>query len=423
MTTRKRFYYYVIPSICSFVLLGIYCFIDEFFVGNRVGDVGIAAINIAFSYIAVFGALGSGLGIGASVSYSITKGAESEEKAVGYLGISNWLMLGCSLLASLPLLLFPRRILLLLGASETISKIAVSYMQISALGGLPMVFAAGLTPIVRNLGGSVLSMAANVFGILINILFDWIFVWILGWGLAGAALASIVGQIAAFLILLVYLLSHHSFHWGKGSLKTGDASKRIINIGISPFGLTMAPNLSIVFMNRACLLYGGDKALACYGVISYLTYIVLLTMQGVGEGSQPLVSEYFGLNQTKERRLVENMAFRMCFVLAAFAMVLTWFAKRRMGIFMGTSEEVGLMIARTLPIFMLAFPFSAYARIKASNLFSKEKNMKAYVITYLDPVLVILGTLVFPLFLGEFGVWFSSTFAQIVIALVALFLV
>lgn len=422
MNTRKRFYSYVIPSVLSFVFTGIYCFIDEFFVGNRVGDVGIATINIAFSYIALFGAIGSGIGIGASVAYAITKESESEEMAIGYLGIANWLMLAFSFLVGLPILLFPREILLLLGASEKISRMGIPYMQISAVGSLFMIYASGFAPVVRNLGGSSFVMMANVVGISVNIILDWLLVWVLDWGLAGAAYASVAGMVVGFVLLFFYVVRRRYLFWSRKQIVVGPAVKRILSVGVSPFGLTIAPNVSIIIMNRACLAYGGDPALAAYGVISYLTYIVLLAMQGVGDGSQPLVSEYFGSHSSRNRRLVERLAYQSCLGVAGISMVFTWFTRKQMGIFMGSSEEVGLVIANALPIFMMAFPFSAYARTKASNLYSKERNLQSYVITYLDPVFVLFGTLVFPLLFGEPGVWLSSTFSQVMLAVVAFFL-
>lgn len=93
MNNKRTFFQYVIPSVLSFALSGVYAIVDGFFVGNSIGDAGLSTINIAYPITAVLQSVGTGIGMGGSVKYSILKAAGNEKKAREFVAGATWLML------------------------------------------------------------------------------------------------------------------------------------------------------------------------------------------------------------------------------------------------------------------------------------------------------------------------------------------
>lgn len=419
---EKSFSSYVVPSVLSFALTGIYCLVDAFFVGNKVGDIGLAAINIAFSLMAIMQAVGSGVGLGASVRYSICTAQGKEKAASSYIGASFWIMTGLGVLIAVPMLLIPRTLMLALGASDNIADIGAVYMRILAAGTLLQVWGTGYIPIVRNCGGSFLSMVAVVGGCVFNIFLDWLFVWVLDMGISGAAWATLLGQTLTLIICIIYLLIKGKITFRCSEMRFLSVFKEIVGIGISPFGLTMVPNISVVILNKACLAYGGERALGAYGCMAYLVYIIYLLIQGVGDGSQPLVSSYYGAQYTDSLNRTVRLTFITSLAVALGSFLLEFFLRFWLGPFMGASADVTQVIARGLPVFAVGFFFIAVSRTCASCLYATERNLRSYIISYCEPVFILVFVLTLPLFLGLDGVWLANTAGQLCVMVLSIIL-
>ena len=145
-----------------------------------------------------------------------------------------------------------------------------------------------------------------ILGFITNIILDYTFIWMMNWGMAGAALATIIGQgvtmviSVLFFILMKTPLSLPSFN------TLFSLWKKILKLSISPFGLTFSPIITMLFMNRFLLFYGNNKDVAIFGCIGYITAIIYLLLQGVGDGSQPLISRHHGKNDFHGVKTLEN---------------------------------------------------------------------------------------------------------------------
>ena len=190
----KQFLRYVLPSMAAFAFSGLYSIVDGYFVGNNVGDAGLAAINIAYPMIALVNAVGTGIGIGGAVFVSLTRGegdAESEKK---YLGNTLMFLLGASVVCTLLLLAVYRPFLQAFGATGEVLEGAKTYSLVLILCTALQVFATGCIPLLRNFGAAVGAMLAMSGGFVSNIFLDWLFVQYMSLGLFGAALATGIGQ-------------------------------------------------------------------------------------------------------------------------------------------------------------------------------------------------------------------------------------
>ena len=190
--------------------------------------------------------------------------------------------------------IFASPMLKLLGAEHSILTLATEYIRIIAIGASMQILGTGLVPFIRNYGGSLWAMIAMLGGFFVNIILDYLFVWVYNLGMTGAAIATIIGQGATMIIAIAYSVIKKHFYTRISLKDIIFYSKYILKVGLAPFGLALTPNISLVIINRFSSMYGGEEAIATYACISYVICIIYLILQGVGDGSQPLMSKYYG---------------------------------------------------------------------------------------------------------------------------------
>ncbi|MFR8529661.1 MAG: MATE family efflux transporter [Anaeromassilibacillus sp.] len=179
MKIHKEFFRYVIPSMLAFALSGIYAIADGFFVGNALGDNALAAINMAYPLTAFLQAVGTGIGMGGAVSYTISIGNKNEKRGNQFFGMSLILLVLAGILLTVLFLLGAPAVLHLFGATGEIETLGKEYLLYISYGAIFQVLGTGLVPFIRNMGSSVTAMAAMVVGFLTNIFLDYWFVWVL----------------------------------------------------------------------------------------------------------------------------------------------------------------------------------------------------------------------------------------------------
>ena len=278
-------------KLLAFALSGVYAIVDGFFVGQSVGDAGLSAINVAFPVVSLMQSLGTGIGMGGAVLWSVRRSAD-ESAAARYVRATLWLLLFASA-AMTPCFLLAAPVMRLFGAEGAVYTYGVDYLNVIVLGAVFQIFATGAVPLIRNAGGTVFAFLTMVSGFLTNILLDYVFVWVLNAGTTGAAIATVIGQAVTAAEAVGYLLYKKLPFFG--SLRGfGRCAASIARVGIAPFGLTLSPMLSLMLINRFCMFYDGQPAVACYACIAYAITIVQMLLQGVGDGSQPLISRFYG---------------------------------------------------------------------------------------------------------------------------------
>ncbi|MCF0238516.1 MAG: hypothetical protein HUK24_07930 [Sphaerochaetaceae bacterium] len=265
-------------------------------------------------------------------------------------------------------------------------------------------------------------MIAVVLGCLWNMVFDYLFVWVFQWGLVGASVATLFGQAITLIVLLIFLGKKKAitFKVPKGQFIT--IAKDIIIIGLAPFGLSTIPNVSIVILNKATLFYGGEEGLGAYGCIAYLTFIVLLMLQGVGDGAQPLISTYYGKDDFSSLKKLRKYTYIFSLTIALVSMVIEIKLRWKLGPFMGTSSNTTTIVAKALPIFAIAFPLQGIIRATSSILYSTEKALRSYLITYSEPIFILLAIIILCPYFALDGVWFAFTAGQCALMIMSLIL-
>ena len=416
---KKTFLRYVIPSMIAFVFSGLYAMVDAFFVGRNVGDKGLAAINIAYPLVAFVQSVGTGIGIGGAVYIStfLAKGDKRREK--DYLISAIIFLSVAAVFFTAAILLFYPPLLKVFGAHGEVYSAASDYIKVIIAGAVFQVFSTGLIPILRNYGQSFLAMISMVLGFVTNIILDWLFVQVLKWSLTGAALATIIGQAATIIPCVIYLVWKKRGGEGKYRFLFGDFLS-IARVGLSPFGVTLCPNIGVVVMNRVAYDYGGDPAVAAYAVVAYVYFSLLLIMQGIGDGSQPLISYYYGKGEQKNVYAVRRYAFITAMLTALVLVGITLLLRFQIPVVFGAGEEAAALASRALVYFGIAVCLAAVNRICTAYFYSVKSNLLAYITVYGEVAFLALFALVFPLFSDLDGIWLANLASQAVITIMGI---
>ena len=386
---NKKFFSYVIPSILAFALSGVYTIVDGFFIGQSLGDTGLTAITLGYPISALIGAVGTGLGLSGAIRFTILNAqGETQKRQECFFG-------------------------------TTLLMLCVMYAQVIALGAVFQLLATGFVPFIRNMGGATVAMIAMALGFATNIALDYVFVWALNWGMAGAAWATIIGQAVTMIVAVIFFLVKKSGFCLPELRELCRLWKNVLIVAISPFGLTFSSIITMLLINRFLLLYGDEQAVAVYGCIGYITAILYLLLQGVGDGSQPLISQYYGRDDRSSVQAVRKLAYLTAVAITAVCTIGVYLARAKVGTLFGSSAEANAGVIRYLPLFLATLLFLAFVRITTSYFYATEKNGLSYLLVYAEPVCTLLMLLILPPMLKLTGVWLATPVAQVITFVIA----
>ncbi len=415
---KKEFCRYIFPAMFSFLLSGIYSIVDGIFVGNAVGDDGLAAINIAWPLVALIISLGTGIGMGSSVVISLNRGAGNEEKAKKAEGNAFFLILTGALGLLLLLAVSHTFLLKCMGARGIILTYGQQYLRILLAGAIAQISASAMIPLIRNHGASIFAMIAMAIGCVTNIVLDWIFVFELQLELEGAALATVCGQVLTLVLCIGFYLRRQN----RGVLRhlRPDASliRSIVKVGISPFGLTYLPSITIIFMNLQTLKFGGTAAVSAYAILAYILSFMELLIQGISDGSQPLLSLSQGAGKTRELHTYRNWMFLLALFFGAASGMLTFLLKDWIPLLFGASPEAASYIMdASLPIGIALFLYG-FSKPAISYFYATHQIMPSTLMVYGEVVLTAGFIYLLPLFWELMGVWYTMPLVQITLCLI-----
>lgn len=422
-TIEKKFWKYVIPSMLSCLLSGIYCIVDGLFIGRAVGDAGLAGINIAWPIAALILAIGTGIGIGGSVIMSNYMGKNQKEKADKARGNTIALLVLAAIILTLSIYVFIEPLLRILGAKGEVFETALIYSRIFVLGSVFQLLGTGFTPILRNMGYVVFAMSAMILGFITNIILDAVLIVGFKMGIAGAALATVSAQGLVVIAALFILFNKKNRLSLQNYMLSSTLILKIFKVALSPFGLSLSPSVIIVFANWQCINYGGNAAVAAYAVLSYVLCTAQLLVQGVGEGSQPLVSYYKGAKEIKTINYIRKKTLTLAVAIGVLTAILIIFIKGSIPVIFGASPEASSIIENALPIFACAFPLMAISRGSSAYFYAIEHSNYASTLVYLEPLLFTPVTmLLLPLIFDLNGVWLAVPITQATVVITAYFL-
>jgi len=306
-----------IPALIAMIMIMVYNLADVFFIGLTHDDLQVAAVSMASPVFMIFMSLGTLFGVGGTSVISRALGAGKSDYAKKVSAFCTWSCIAIGLVFMGLLWGFADKVCYSLGASEDSIGYAKSYLVITVSCGVFSMLSSCFSNIIRTEGEPMKSMLGSVIGNLINLVLDPIMILGFGWGITGAAIATVIGNLAAATYYFVYFFS------GKSSLsinpkdfsaKDGIA-KGVIGVGLSASLANLLSSVGAIVINGQLSNYpAGDMYVAGYGVTSKVMMIITLLGIGIGSGVQPMLGWCCGAKQRK--RLTETIRFSTVFATA-----------------------------------------------------------------------------------------------------------
>ena len=428
-TLLRRF---AIPSVIAMLVSALYNMVDQLFIGHSIGVLGNAATNVAFPLSMVCTSIGLLCGIGGAANFNLCMGRKDPEHAKSYVGnaISMLAILGVILCVAVQLFLRP--MMLLFGATPDVIDYACTYTRITSIGFPFLIITIGGSNLIRADGSPKFSMLCNLVGAIVNTILDPLFIFVFHMGMAGAALATITGQILSFALVVFYLRGFKTLPLSLSDLKPNMACwTRIAALGATPAFNQVAMMVVQIVMNNTLThygsnsVYGSDIPLACAGIISKVNMLFFSFVIGISQGLQPIVSFNFGA-QKYDR--VKDAYKKAVFAATAISIVaflcFQFFPRQIIGIFGSGSEEYLHFAERYFRIFLF-FTFLNGIQPVSSNFFTSIGAPKKGIFLSLTRQIIFLLPLllIFPYLFGIDGVMYTAPIADLAAASVSIVMV
>jgi len=304
-----------IPTMISMLVVVIYNMADTFFIGQTNDAMQVAAVSLSTPVFMIFMALGNLFGIGGSSAISRALGEKKIGRAKHISSFCCYGALGLGVIMALVFLIGMNGILRMIGASENTIGYARTYLTYIAFGGPFIMFGTAFGNILRGEGAAKESMIGNLIGTVVNIVLDPIMILALGWGVAGAAIATVIGNMAASAFYLSYFLrKKSSLSIRLKDFKTGERiAASVMTIGIPASLNNILMSFANIVLNQVLVSYG-DTPVAAMGVAMKVNMLVVLLQIGLCAGIQPLIGYNYGARNKK--RLLGVFRFTgMCAVV------------------------------------------------------------------------------------------------------------
>ena len=287
---------YALPAIIAMTATSLYNIVDTIYIGHGCGALALGALTVAKPFMDICAAFGSLVGVGASSLLAIYLGEKDYEKANRVLGNVIVLNIILSAVVMAVGLIWLDPILMAFGASEDTLGYAHEYMQIILYGNILTHIYFGLNALLRSAGHPRFSMTATIVAVILNIILDPIFIFGMEMGVRGAALATVLSQAVAVVWQITKFFDKNElvrFHRGIWRLNRHITS-RALAIDMSPFLYNIAHCFVVIIINNQLKNFGGDMAIASYGVINRLTFVFAMMVMGLNQGMQPIAGYNYG---------------------------------------------------------------------------------------------------------------------------------
>lgn len=313
-----------VPTVIAQLVNMLYNIVDRIYIGHMPGDGSLAltGVGVCMPLILIISAFSAFVASGGAPKASIFMGKGDYDSAEKILGGCVTMQIVISVVLTVVLRIFGKKLLLVFGASENTISYALSYMNIYVLGTLFVELTLGLNAFITGQGFAKVGMITVLIGAAANIILDPIFIFLFKMGVAGAALATVISQGISCVWVLVFLCGKKSAVRLKGENLIGGVRllAPCVALGLSTFIMQSSESVISVCFNSSLLKYGGDIAVGAMTILSSVMQFAMLPLQGIAQGAQPVTGYNFGAGNGERVK----KSFKILLILSVSYSTLLW---------------------------------------------------------------------------------------------------
>lgn len=405
-----------VPASIGILVMSLNILVDTIFVGNWIGSIGIAAINVVLPVSFFIAALGMAIGIGGSSIISRALGANNDKKALKTFGNQITITLLVTITMVVVGLTFIDQLIPAFGGKGDIFDPAKIYYRV-VLYGVPVLALAMMgNSVIRAEGKPKFAMVAMIIPSVGNLIMDYVFINILDYGMLGAAWATTGSYILCLSYILWFFLSKHS----ELKIRFSDFGfdfkilKEIGALGFVTLSRQAVVSVTYLLLNNILFDLGGESSMATYAIISRMLMFALFPVLGVTQGFLPIASYNYGAEEYSRLRETINKAigYASAVALIVFALIMI-FPETIVSVFTQDPQVIRDTPSAMRWVFA-AVPIIALQLIGSAYFQAIGKAVPALLLTLSRQGFIFIPLiLILPQFYGEFGVWISFPLADI----------
>ena len=318
-----------IPTMLAQMVSVLYSIVDRMYIGNipEIGDLALAGVGVCGPIVTLLGSFATLVGLGGSPILAMRMGEGNEKEARKVLSNSFLMLLVLSGVLTTLFLLLKGYLLMWFGASPATFGYANTYLTIYTAGTFFALMATGMNSFLIAQGFSGLGMATVMLGAVLNIALDPVFIFVLDLGVAGAAIATVISQMASCAFVLWALLRKSMpvpLRWGGFERRI---MKNIVAFGLSPFLIIATDSILLIVLNTVLQRYGGpklgDTLVTCATIVQSYLLLITMPMGGLTLGTQPVISFNYGAGNGKRIKTALKSIVGLCLTFCAIMMIVT----------------------------------------------------------------------------------------------------
>ena len=410
-----------VPALVGLLASSLYTFVDRVFIGNYVGEIGLAAMNAAIPFNTLIFAFSILIGRGCAVLYSLALGRRD------YAGASRVFAQGITLdlIAAAVLvtcgLAFLRPVLTLFGAPAMAMAPAADYMSVLLLG-TPFALLTMHNHLIRAEGASTYAMATQIVGGVLNVLLDWLFMGGLGLGMRGAAAATVISQAVSVALVMAFFARRSviRFRMADMALRAKLVWQVVVN-GATPFIFNFAATLNWSIRNHMIQKYAEPSghelgaAMASFGVVMTVYHVAMTPTVGFAMGMQPLVGYNMGARHYRRVRRIFLTSLVLAWLLLMVPFLgLEVFARPVFRMFGAEGDALSLGVY-TLRRYVSLLPFGGVCVLFAHYFQGTGQAGRALLISSVRQIFLALPLMVLmPVWFGYDGIIFAFPVSELI---------
>ena len=420
---------FAIPSIIAMVVSALYIMVDQFFIGRSVGMLGNAATNVAFPLVITCTAIALMCGIGGAANFNLCMGQQEKEEAASFAGNAITMLFSLGMILCIITRLFLKPMMILFGATSSVLDYSLIYTGITSLGFPFLILTTGGTNLVRADGSPKFSMTCTLTGAIINTILDPTLIFGFHMGIAGAAWATVIGQVVSGIMVILYLRKFKTVKLTKEKLRPHPHYiGRIVSLGMAPFFNQVSMMVVQIVMNNVLIRYGAkssygsDIPLACAGIITKINMIFFAINIGISQGLQPIISYNYGAR--KKKRITGAIKYAMIYsvsIMIVGTIIMQIFPAQLLKLFDASDNMLSIGVT-ALRIISTHFFFAGFDIIIIPSLQALGRGLSSMLVSFTRQLVVRLPVAYLLSLTGKLdAIWWAFPIAEIFSIMASLF--